>query len=107
MPEHEPESQPEPEDAPIDESAESAELGDRDIRVDQQNVGIGIERGGGEWPDPDTPPSGEAAGVTGETRQEHGHGQFQEAYDSVPDEVAASGSIGGHRDEAAGADERT
>ena len=83
----------EPDQAPVDESAESAELGDRDIRVDQQNVGIGIERGNGEWPDPDTPPSGEAPGETGVTHQEHGKGQFQEAYDSVPIEVAASGSV--------------
>jgi hypothetical protein len=95
----------EPEQAPIDESAESAELGDHDIRVDQQNVGVGIERGGGEWPDPDTPPSGEGGGVTGETRMEHGKGQFQEAYDSVPDDVRASGAIGGHMEGADAADE--
>lgn len=88
----------EPEQAPVDESAESAELGDRDIRVDQQNVGIGIERGNGEWPDPDTPPTGEAPGVTGETHQEHGNGQFNEAYETVPDEVAAVGSLD-HRDD--------
>ena len=97
MPERTTEREPEPEDRPIDESAQSAELGDHDIRVDQQNVGIGVERGGGEFPDPDTPPSGEAgAGVTGETRQEHGKGQFQAAYDSVPEEVAVAGAIGGH-----------
>lgn len=90
--------EPEPDQAPVDESAESAELGDREIRVDQQNVGIGIERGGGEFPDPDTPPSGSAPGETGVTKQEHGRGQFQEAYDSVPDEVAASGALARDRD---------
>ncbi len=28
----------------------------------QQNVGAGVEEGGGEWPDPDTPPTGPASG---------------------------------------------
>jgi hypothetical protein len=53
---------------------------------------------GNEYPDPDTPPTSTAGGETGVTHQEHGKGQFQEAYDSVPDEVAAVGSIA-HDDE--------
>ena len=50
-------------------------------------------------PESDTPPSGSAPGETGVTKQEHGRGQFQEAYDSVPDEVAASGALARDRDE--------
>ena len=29
----------------------------------QQNVGAGVEEGGGEWPDPDTPPTLPAPGA--------------------------------------------
>ncbi len=29
----------------------------------QQNVGAGVEEGGGEWPDPDTPPKLPAPGA--------------------------------------------
>jgi hypothetical protein len=29
----------------------------------QQNVGAGVEEGGGEWPDPDTPPQLPAPGA--------------------------------------------
>lgn len=83
----------------MDEMHESEPLGDGGVRVDQENVGIGIERGGGEFPDPGTPPSGSAPGETGVTKQEHGKGQFQEAYDSVADEVAASGALARDRDE--------
>lgn len=56
----------EPDDAPVDEMVESEELGE----------------------------SGSAPGASGLVESpEPGHGQFQEAYDSVPDEVAAVGSI--------------
>jgi len=32
----------------------------------QQNVGYGVEEGGGEWPDPDTPPQPPAPGSADE-----------------------------------------
>jgi hypothetical protein len=49
---------------------------------------------GEEFPDPHTPPTGTAPGSTGEViSPDPGHGQFQEAYDAVPEEVAAVGSI--------------
>lgn len=32
----------------------------------QQNVGAGVEEGGGEWPDPDTPPQSPAPGSADE-----------------------------------------
>jgi hypothetical protein len=49
---------------------------------------------GNEHPDPDTPPTPAAPGSVGLRKSpEHGHGQFQEAYDAAPDEVVASGSI--------------
>ena len=33
----------------------------------QQNVGAGVEEGGGEWPDPDTPPKLPAPGAAEDT----------------------------------------
>jgi len=90
----------EPDQAPIDEMYQSEPLGDDGERVDQESwAGKDNIRGGGEFPDPDTPPTESAGGEPGVTRQEHGKGQFQEAYDSVPDEVAASGAIDGHVDD--------
>ena len=65
-----------------DKSVQSEPLGDRDERYDQQQAG-GMDNitGGGEFPDPDTPPD-RAAGAPGpelvETH-EHGQGQFNEA----------------------------
>jgi hypothetical protein len=41
------------------------------IRVPaQQNVGPGVEEGGGEWPDPNTPPQLPAPGAAEETDAE-------------------------------------
>jgi hypothetical protein len=37
----------------------------REYVIQQQNVGPGNELGGGEWPDPDTPPRAPAAGAAG------------------------------------------
>ncbi len=83
----------EPDQAPVDEMVESEPLGDDGERVDQENVGP-ASRGGGEFPDPHTPPSPSAPGSAGLVDSpEAGHGQFQEAYDGVPDEVAGVGSI--------------
>ena len=36
----------------------------------QQNVGAGVEEGGGEWPDPDTPPKLPAPGAAEEGADE-------------------------------------
>jgi hypothetical protein len=36
--------------------------GDEGVVIQQQNVGKDNMRGGGEWPDPDTPPSDAAPG---------------------------------------------
>jgi len=39
----------------------------------QQNVGAGVEEGGGEWPDPNTPPKLPAPGAADDTEDgEHG-----------------------------------
>lgn len=86
----------EPDQDTVDEMVESEPLGDDDERVDQQNVGP-ESRGGGEFPDPETPPSESAPGDL-RPSPEAGHGQFQEAYDLADDEVAAVGSIK-HEDE--------
>jgi len=37
-------------------------LGDEGEVIEQENVGRDNMRGGGEWPDPDTPPSESAPG---------------------------------------------
>jgi hypothetical protein len=72
----------EPDQAPVEESTQSEPLGDDGERVDQQNVGFGVERGGGEFPDPDTPPSDSAPGEPGVSSEPHGGGQFAEAYEA-------------------------
>ena len=36
----------------------------------QQNVGPGVEEGGGEWPDPDTPAKLPAPGAAEDTEEE-------------------------------------
>jgi uncharacterized spore protein YtfJ len=53
---------------PIDESVVGEPLDTEDgVRVPvQQNVGYGVEEGGGEWPDPNTPPKLPAPGAAGE-----------------------------------------
>ncbi|MDP9005826.1 MAG: hypothetical protein M3N15_02770 [Actinomycetota bacterium] len=62
-----PGDQPQPSNRPVDESVTSepldlsAESGDDEV-VEQQNVGSQRSLGGGEWPDPDSPPSDAAAG---------------------------------------------
>ncbi len=49
----------------------------------QMNVGVDNEQGGGEWPDPDAPPTAPAPGaVDGSTRRRHrrGHGPRTEPH---------------------------
>jgi len=40
----------------------------------QQNVGAGVEEGGGEWPDPDTPPRLPAPGAADDAGPDEGEG---------------------------------
>jgi hypothetical protein len=56
---------PQPSNRPIDEEVVSEPLEDDDgteVVVAQENVGEEEELGGGEWPDPDTPPRGPTPG---------------------------------------------
>jgi len=57
-----------PDDGPSDEKMYTSEpLEDDDGNtyvIRQQNVGPGNELGGGEWPDPDTPPQSPGPGST-------------------------------------------
>jgi hypothetical protein len=58
-----------PSNRPVDEMVESEPLDlseeNGDEVVEQQNVGSQRSRGGGEWPDPSTPPADAAAGSAG------------------------------------------
>ena len=59
-----------PSNRPIDEEAVSVELEGDDGetgRIAQEPSGPDVERGGGEWPAPGTPPSGPAPGAAGVT----------------------------------------
>ena len=51
---------------PLDDQVRSAELEDAEgepYRVDQQNQSAEVARGGGEFPDPETPPQPPAPGA--------------------------------------------
>jgi hypothetical protein len=65
-----------PIDHPTDAMVHSDPLGDEGIVLENEPVGKTPARGGGEFPDPDTPPSGLAAG---KGHREHGKGQFAQA----------------------------
>lgn len=75
-----------PSTSPVDEMVESAEIGPGDQRYDQEN-GAGVDNidGGGEYPDPDTPPAYDAGAPGPELvgHQEHGKGQFNEVQPAV------------------------
>ena len=45
-----------------DRAVHSTPIGEDDTVVPQENVGRDNMAGSGEWPDPDTPPSGSAPG---------------------------------------------
>ena len=68
-----------------------------EVDLEQQPVGPGGEAGGGEWPDPDTPPTGPAPGTgtgTGESPRSEdasGGGGFKDVLDADP-VVGGSGS---------------
>jgi hypothetical protein len=78
-----------PIDRPTDAMVHSEPLGDDDVVIDNEPAGATASRGGGEFPDPDTPPSGLAPA---DGSPERGHGTFDEAYASVDEETRASGS---------------
>ena len=73
-----------PSNQPVDEMVHSTPLdlsdeGDDEV-VGQENVGAQASRGGGEWPDPDTPPTDAAAGSAGLVPpRQGGPSQFKEA----------------------------
>ncbi len=65
---------------PLDEEATKT--------VAQQNVGKDNTIGGGEWPDPDTPPRGPAPGVAATdvgTERSENTGQFKELLEADPE----------------------
>lgn len=61
-----------------DDEVVSEPMGDADVVLENENAGVTQTRGGGEFPDPDTPPSGSAP-ADGSPRR--GKGQFDEVYD--------------------------
>jgi len=70
---------------PEEKSVRSEPLGDDGERVEQQNMaGMDNIDGGGEFPDPDTPPD-EAAGAPGDLvpHRQHGQGQFNDVQPAV------------------------
>jgi hypothetical protein len=69
---------PQPSGKPIDDEVVSEPMGDRDVVLENESQGATASRGGGEFPDPDTPPSGSAPA---DGSPEHNQGQFAEAYD--------------------------
>lgn len=77
---------PQPSNQPIEEmvNSEALDLGvGPDQVVDQQNVSPGNEQGGGEWPDPTTPPSEAAPGSAGMgPDRSGGPSQFKETQES-------------------------
>jgi hypothetical protein len=60
-----------------------------EVDLKQQNVGPAGQTGGGEWPSPDTPPTGPAPGQS--TRSDEGSAGFKEVLEADP-EVGGSGS---------------
>lgn len=78
-----------PIDGPTDAMTRSEPLGDDDVVVENDPSGATRSLGGGEYPDPDTPPSGVAPGGGSPAR---GHGTFDEAYEAAGDEASGSAS---------------
>ena len=54
-----------------------------EVDLEQQNVGPGGEAGGGEWPDPDTPPTGPAPGEASRSQGEPAEA-FKDVLDADP-----------------------
>lgn len=58
---------------------------ENEVDIEQQNVGPGGEAGGGEWPDPDAPPTGPTAGEHHRSPGgDAGDGGFKEAVEADP-----------------------
>lgn len=78
---------PDIDDPEVDKQVESGTLDEEDSKtVAQQNVGT-ESIGGGEWPDPDTPPRGPSPGTAATeagTDEPADEGQFKELLDSDP-----------------------
>ena len=73
----------------IDEMMQTEPLGDENVVLENETVGAQQTRGGGEFPDPDTPPSGPAPADGSPSR---GKGTFDEVYREAGPEVSGSGS---------------
>lgn len=76
-------------DVPSESSTRSVPLGDDDVVLEGQNVGADETRGGGEYPDPDTPPSGVAPADGSPSR---GKGPVDEAYEEAGPDVSGTAS---------------
>jgi hypothetical protein len=76
-------------DVPPDSSTRTEPLGEEEVVLENQNAGVTQSRGGGEFPDPDTPPSGVAPADGSPSR---GKGTFDEAYEEAGPEISGSGS---------------
>lgn len=69
---------PTPSNQPIDDEVVSEPMGDNDVVMENESAGVTRTRGGGEFPDPDTPPSGSAPADGSPSR---GKGTFDDAYE--------------------------
>jgi hypothetical protein len=78
---------PDKDDPEVDKQVESGTLDEEDSKtVAQQNVGT-ESIGGGEWPDPDTPPRGPSPGTAATevgTEEPAEEGQFKKVLDADP-----------------------
>lgn len=72
-----------------DKTVTSEPLGDEEVVLENEPAGATQSLGGGEFPDPDTPPSGAAPADGSPSR---GKGQFDEAYREAGPDAAGSGS---------------
>ena len=77
-----------PEDVP--QETRTTPLGEDDDVVVQQNVGVDNMQGGGEWPDPDAPPSESAPGPELAGHRSGGKGQFGQALEDEAAEEQAN-----------------
>lgn len=86
---------PDIDDPEVDKQVQSGTLDEEDSKtVAQQNVGT-ESIGGGEWPDPDTPPRGPSPGVAATeagTEEPADEGQFKDVLDADPGR-GGSGSV--------------
>jgi hypothetical protein len=78
-----------PIDGPTDDMVRSEPLGDEDVVLENESAGVTRSRGGGEYPDPDTPPSGVAPA---DGAPERGKGQFDDVYEEAGPDRSGSAS---------------